>query len=81
MGETAVESPTCGTSQVLHPLQVEYCGNCSMPFEYCENYPDSRDAKIGCLKIYQNLERLMLGRREADGEDGKESAKNAVGKA
>ena len=31
---------------VKYPVKVQYCGNCSMPLEYCEYYPD----KEGCNK-------------------------------
>lgn len=25
---------------VNYPIKVQYCGNCSMPIEYCEYYPE-----------------------------------------
>ncbi|XP_024941826.1 density-regulated protein homolog isoform X2 [Cephus cinctus] len=25
---------------VTYPIQVQYCGNCSLPIEYCEYYPE-----------------------------------------
>ncbi|XP_058803332.1 density-regulated protein homolog [Phymastichus coffea] len=25
---------------VVYPIKVQYCGNCSLPIEYCEYYPD-----------------------------------------
>merc|ERR1711935_146559 len=30
---------------VKYPLVVDYCHNCSMPFEYCEYYPDYEGCK------------------------------------
>merc|ERR1712228_1103142 len=30
---------------VTYPLKVDYCPNCSMPFEYCEYYPDYEGCK------------------------------------
>lgn len=30
---------------VQYPLSVLYCGNCSMPIEYCEYYPDFAKCK------------------------------------
>jgi len=47
--EQAVLGPVPG---VKYPIKVEYCGNCSMPFEYCEYYPDQE----GCSKwLEKNL--------------------------
>ncbi|CAG0913365.1 unnamed protein product [Notodromas monacha] len=30
---------------VTYPMQITYCGNCSMPVEYCEFYPDYEKCK------------------------------------
>ena len=52
------------------PLKVEYCPNCSMPFEYCEYYPDYE----GCKKwMQQNLPEKFaaLGLDAASTEDDK----------
>ena len=73
MGETVTEIPPeipllVGPQPgVKYPIIVEYCGNCGMPFEYCDYYPD----KEGCKKwLESNLpdqfEKLVTN----DGEDG-----------
>ncbi|KAL2715365.1 density-regulated protein [Vespula squamosa] len=30
---------------VNYPIQVQYCGNCSLPIEYCEYYPEYEKCK------------------------------------
>ncbi len=39
-------------SDVSYPLKVIYCGNCSLPLEYCEFYPEYDRCK---LWLQQNL--------------------------
>ena len=60
---------------VKYPIQVQYCGNCSMPLEYCEYYPD----KDGCNKwleknLPDNFAALGLSKTEGDDKDGGEEA-------
>lgn len=43
---------------VNYPLSVDYCDNCSMPFEYCEYYPDYETCKK-CPKVQKWLEQNM----------------------
>ncbi|XP_044758726.1 density-regulated protein homolog [Coccinella septempunctata] len=31
---------------VTYPIHVPYCGNCSMPIEYCEYYPEYEKCKL-----------------------------------
>ncbi|XP_059618769.1 density-regulated protein homolog [Phlebotomus argentipes] len=31
---------------VTYPIKVQYCGNCSMPIEYCEYYPEYEKCKV-----------------------------------
>ena len=63
---------------VKYPIKVQYCGNCSMPLEYCEYYPDQE----GCNKwLEKNLPEkfaaLGLGNPEGDNKEveGDEDAK------
>lgn len=45
---------------VKYPLQVTYCGNCGMPLEYCEYYPDYEKCKQWLEKeLPEEFERLM----------------------
>ncbi|KAJ8881264.1 hypothetical protein PR048_017740 [Dryococelus australis] len=31
--------------RVSYPITVQYCGNCTMPIEYCEYYPEYEKCK------------------------------------
>ncbi|XP_043495880.1 density-regulated protein homolog isoform X2 [Polistes fuscatus] len=31
---------------VNYPIQVQYCGNCTLPIEYCEYYPEYEKCKL-----------------------------------
>jgi len=83
MGEIVVESalpigPIPGTK---YPICVEYCGNCSMPFEYCDYYPDQE----GCKKwLASNLpdqfEKLNAGNEEGDGDADEKKRQKRGGK-
>lgn len=33
-------------SGVSYPVTMQYCGNCTVPIEYCEFYPDYEKCKI-----------------------------------
>ena len=83
MGEAAVESPLPVGPQpgVNYPLSVEYCGNCSMPFEYCEYYPDIE----GCKKwletnLPDQFEKLSAGGEDGDGTEDEKKRQKRGGK-
>lgn len=42
---TEVDLSMGARSGVSYPLKVLYCGNCSMPIEYCEYYPEYEKCK------------------------------------
>ncbi|KOX68644.1 Density-regulated protein [Melipona quadrifasciata] len=45
---SAEESPSLRLGpdpNVTYPIQVQYCGNCSLPIEYCEYYPEYEKCK------------------------------------
>uniref|UniRef100_A0A182TEX7 Density-regulated protein n=1 Tax=Anopheles melas TaxID=34690 RepID=A0A182TEX7_9DIPT len=47
---------------VTYPLTVAYCGNCSMPLEYCEYYPDYEKCKQWLEKhLPDEFERMKMG--------------------
>ncbi|XP_021695482.1 density-regulated protein homolog [Aedes aegypti] len=47
---------------VSYPLSVQYCGNCSMPLEYCEYYPEYEKCKQWLEKnLPLEFERLKTG--------------------
>ncbi|KAK7790277.1 hypothetical protein R5R35_012643 [Gryllus longicercus] len=54
---------------VTYPLQVLYCGNCSMPIEYCEYYPEYEKCKQWLERnLPEEFEKLMkIGEKEEDG--------------
>ena len=67
--EKGVAGPIPG---VKYPVKVQYCGNCSMPVEYCEYYPDQE----GCNKwLEKHLpEQFAALGLTKSGTDEKESA-------
>merc|ERR1712156_1327449 len=81
MGETAADVPLPVGPQpgVNYPLVVEYCGNCSMPFEFCENYPDFESCKKWMAdNLPEQLEKLTT-EEAADGADGDEKKRQKRG--
>ena len=57
---------------VTYPIKVEYCGNCTMPFEFCDQYPD----KEGCRKwLEDNMPDQLAAKLNIDGADGDEDEK------
>jgi hypothetical protein len=52
---------------------VEYCGNCTLPFEFCENYPDYEGCKNWLAKnMPDQFEKLSVGGAEGGGGEGAE---------
>ncbi|XP_053666287.1 density-regulated protein homolog isoform X1 [Anopheles marshallii] len=57
--ERLIIGPKAG---VTYPLTVAYCGNCSMPLEYCEYYPDYEKCKQWLEKnLPGEFERMKMG--------------------
>jgi len=53
-----------------YPIEVLYCGECSMPVEYCEYYPNYEKCKIWLEKnLPDEFERLAAGGDEEDKKD------------
>lgn len=47
---------------VTYPLKVQYCGNCSMPIEYCEYYPEYDKCKQWLEKnLPTEFEKVKIG--------------------
>ncbi|KAG5889965.1 hypothetical protein JTB14_020253 [Gonioctena quinquepunctata] len=47
---------------VSYPLQIVYCGNCSMPIEYCEYYPEYDKCKQWLEKFLPTeFEKVKIG--------------------
>lgn len=74
MGETVDAGFPLGPQPgVQYPLVIEYCGNCSMPLEFCENYPDYEGCKKWLAeKMPEQFEKLAV---EGEGEVGEEEKK------
>eukprot|EP00088_Acartia_fossae_P015873 TRINITY_DN18801_c0_g1_i1.p1 TRINITY_DN18801_c0_g1~~TRINITY_DN18801_c0_g1_i1.p1 ORF type:complete len:190 (-),score=44.98 TRINITY_DN18801_c0_g1_i1:313-882(-) len=88
MGETekTVDSsplPVGPQPGVKYPIKVEYCGNCSMPFEFCDYYPDIEGCKDWLAKnLPDQFERLGVagsGGTEGDGADADEKKRQKRG--
>jgi len=71
--------PIGPTPGVKYPAKVEYCGNCSMPPEYCEYYPDYESCQKWLAKnMPERFESLDVGggdKENGEGEDGKKRQK------
>ncbi|XP_072033465.1 density-regulated protein-like [Amphiura filiformis] len=75
-GDGAETAPKLGGKKpgVTYPLKVLYCGECSMPPEYCEYYPGYEQCKAWLEKNCPDLlEQLTMDDTE-DG-DGKKKSK------
>jgi len=80
MGETVADDsplPVGPQPGVKYPLVIEYCGNCSMPFEFCENYPDYESCKKWMAeKLPAQFEKMTTeDGAEGDDADGKKRQK------
>uniref|UniRef100_A0A2M4AS57 Density-regulated protein n=1 Tax=Anopheles triannulatus TaxID=58253 RepID=A0A2M4AS57_9DIPT len=65
---------------VVYPLTVVCCGNCSMPLEYCEYYPDYEKCKQWLEKnLPIEFERLKMGNAPSSGEGGTAGAPSGGG--
>lgn len=48
---------------VTYPIKVQYCGNCSMPIEYCEYYPEYDKCKQWLEKnLPTEFEKVKIGK-------------------
>lgn len=70
------ELPVGPQPGVKYPVILDYCGNCTLPLEFCENYPDFE----GCRKwLAENLPdqfaNMNMGDEDGEGEDGKKRQK------
>ncbi|XP_037933197.1 density-regulated protein homolog [Teleopsis dalmanni] len=69
---------------VEYPLIVNYCGNCTMPIEYCEYYPEHDKCKAWLEKnLPTEFERVKLQEESAaaDGTDDDKKRQKRGGKA
>lgn len=63
---------------VLYPIQVLYCGNCSLPIEYCEYHPEYEKCKQWLERnLPDEFERIvkLSGGAEEDGSEEKKRQK------
>ncbi|KAL7303631.1 density-regulated protein homolog [Trichogramma pretiosum] len=63
---------------VNYPIKVQYCGNCSLPIEYCEYYPDYQKCKEWLEKFLPSeFDKVKLdeANSEAGGDDEKKRQK------
>lgn len=71
------EVPSVGPMpDVSYPLKISYCGNCGLPYEYCEFYPEYEKCK---LWLQQNLptefEKLHVSSGSLGDDDASEEKK------
>ncbi len=64
---------------------MEYCGNCTLPFEFCENYPDYEGCKNWLAKnMPDQFEKLSVGGAEGgaggEGAEGESKRQKRGGK-
>lgn len=64
---------------VTYPLQVLYCGNCSLPIEYCEYHPQYDKCKQWLERNlpdeFEKVVKLCGGGSEEDGGEEKKRQK------
>jgi len=61
---------------ISYPLKVSYCGNCSMPTEYCEYYSDYEKCKAWLEKnLPEEFERVKIEEEAAGADDDKKRQK------
>lgn len=61
---------------VKYPIKVQYCGNCSMPLEYCEYYPDQEKCNKWIEKnLPENFAAMGLTKSLTDDTEGEDDAK------
>ncbi|XP_022254817.1 density-regulated protein homolog [Limulus polyphemus] len=75
--EVGANFPVGPQPGVNYPLKVLYCGECTMPVEYCEYYPGFEKCKDWLQKNLPEEfnKRLELDQQEAGGEDEKKRQK------
>ncbi|CAH1800585.1 unnamed protein product [Owenia fusiformis] len=60
---------------ITYPIEMIYCGECSMPVEYCEYHPNYEKCKEWMAKnLPDELQDLLLSSKD-DGADGDEKKK------
>ncbi|XP_012255097.1 density-regulated protein homolog [Athalia rosae] len=63
-------------SGVAYPLRVQCCGNCSLPIEYCEYYPEYEKCKQWLARnLPSEFEKVKLGEDTAAESGGGEDEK------
>merc|ERR1711890_208763 len=63
---------------VQYPIKVQYCGNCSMPLEYCEYYPDQEGCNTWLEKhLPEQFAALGLSKSGTDDKDAAEGEDDA----
>ncbi|XP_012216079.1 density-regulated protein homolog [Linepithema humile] len=68
---------------ITYPIQVHYCGNCSLPIEYCEYYPEYDKCKQWLERNLPNeFEKMKLedGSIEAGGGEDEKKRQKRGGK-
>jgi len=65
---------------VTYPLEVLYCGNCSMPIEYCEYYPEYDKCKQWLERnLPSEFEKIKLSDEAPEGAGDEEKKRQKRG--
>jgi len=73
---TEVDLSMGARSGVSYPVKVLYCGNCSMPIEYCEYYPEYEKCKQWLERnLPTEFEKVKLSEEGGGGEEEKKRQK------
>lgn len=78
MTESDVKKPLPNGPQegVNYPISVLYCGNCSLPVEYCEYHPEYEKCKVWLEKnLPEEFEKLVKLSGDGGDEDATEEKK------
>jgi len=74
-------APVVVVEQVTYPMTVIYCGNCGLPPEYCEYYPDFDNCRKWLeANLPSEMGGLSLGAGGGEGEEGKKGRQKRGGK-
>jgi len=77
MAEVKESLPSGPQAGVEYPLTLHYCGNCSMPLEYCEFYPQYEKCKEWLEQhLPEEFDKMTkLNEGSGDGDDDKKRQK------
>lgn len=80
MAESTKTLPNGPQPGVTYPLKVIYCGNCSLPLEYCEYYPEYDRCKAWLQQyLPSEFEKLSVSGGSIDDDNSEEKKRQKRG--